>query len=104
LHFQYHHPYDHYYHHHRPCCYHHPTTSFVELNIGLGKVGSEHSDLMLGGHQVGPGASGLLHLVEHFQGLKDFILGHLPLVVGRASWDELLAKHFIVVDGKLIKE
>jgi hypothetical protein len=76
----------------------------VELNVGLGKVGSEHGDLMLGGHQVSLGASGLLHLVEHFHGLKDIILGHLPLVVGRAGWDELLAKHFIVVGRKLIKE
>jgi hypothetical protein len=76
----------------------------VELDVGLGKVGSEHGDFMLGGHQVSPGASGLLHPVDHLQGLKDFILGHLPLVVGRAGCNELVAKHFIVVDGKLTKE
>ncbi len=76
----------------------------VELDVGLGKVGSEHGDLMLGGHQVGPGASGLPRLVDCFQGLKDFILSHLPLVVGRAGCDELLEKHFIVLDGKFIKE
>ncbi len=76
----------------------------MELGVGLGKVGSEHGDLVLGGHQVSPGASGLLPLVDHFQGLKDFILGHLSLVVGGAGCDELGAKHFIVVAGKLIKE
>ncbi len=85
-----------------------PTTStanttqrihLVELNVGLGKVGSE-----LGGHQVGPDASSLLRPVDQLQGLKDFILGHLPLVVGGAGCNELAAKHFIVVARKLIKK
>ncbi len=75
-----------------------------EHNIGLGKVGSEHGDLMFGGHQVGPGASDLLHSLDQLQGLKDFILGHLPLVKGGVGCNELVAKHFIVVAGKLIKE
>ncbi len=59
---------------------------------------------MLGGHQIGSGAGGLLHPVDQLQGLKDFILGLLPLVVGGAGCDEPVAKHFIVVAGKLIKE
>ncbi len=47
-----------------------PTTTtaqqlhLVELVAGLGKVDSEHGDLVLGGHPVGPGASGLLRLVD----------------------------------------
>jgi hypothetical protein len=38
----------------------------VELGVGLSKLGSEHGDLVLGGHQIGPGASGLLRLVDQF--------------------------------------
>ncbi len=112
-------------HHHRPFQLHDcvapsgtttPTTTtapaitttlqlhLVELDLGLGKAGSEHSDLMLGGHQVSPGASGFLHPVDQLQGLKDFILGHLSLVVGGAGCNELEVKHFIVVAGKLIEE
>ncbi len=85
-----------------------PTTAqqlhLVELVVGLGKGGSEHDNLVLGGHQVGPGAGSLLHLVNHFEGLKDFILGHLPLVVGRVGGNYLVAKHFVVVPQKLVKE
>jgi hypothetical protein len=87
-----------------------PTTTttqqlhLVELKVGLGKVGSKHGDYKLGGHQISPGASGLLGPVDQLQGLKDFIMGHLPLVVGRASCNELVAKHFLVVPGKLVEK
>jgi hypothetical protein len=74
----------------------------VELNIVLGKVGSEHGDFKLGGHQVNPGASSLLRPVDQLQGLKDFIMGHLP--VGGAGYNELVTKHFVVVAGKLVKK
>jgi hypothetical protein len=69
----------------------------VKFGVGPSKVGSEHGNLVLGGHQVGPDASGLHHLVDYFKGLKDFILGHFPFVVGVAGSNELVAKHFIVL-------
>jgi hypothetical protein len=74
-----------------------PTTTIaqqldlVELDVGLGKVGSEHGDLVLGGHQVGLGASSLLCFVDCFEGLKDFVLGHISFVVGKEGINELIA-------------
>jgi hypothetical protein len=42
----------------------------VELVVGLGKVGGKHGDLVLGVHQVGTGAGGLLRLVDHLRASK----------------------------------
>ncbi len=86
-----------------------PTTmtgglEFFELRLGFVECSGQHGDFMLGRHQVGPCSSGLLRLVNHLEGLKDFLHGHDPFVVVGAGGDELITKHLVVIVRQLVKE
>ncbi len=86
-----------------------PTTmtgrlEFFKLRLGFVECSGQHGDFMLGRHQVGPGFSGLLQLVNRLEGLTDFLHGHDPFVVVGAGGDELITKHLVVIVRQRVKE